>query len=125
MNNKDGCILIVDDEKANILLLTKILNINGYNNIIETTDSEEVMNIVSENKISLILMDINMPFMNGYEVLKHLGSNPEFKDIPAIAISGDVSSSDINAATEAGFIHYLTKPIKIADLINVVNKVML
>ena len=114
-------ILIVDDEQANILLLTKILNIHGYTNVSHTTDSEEVVNIMSTNKIALVLMDINMPFMNGYEVLEKIRNSQELKNTPVIAISGDVSSDDVNAAIEAGFINYVTKPINMKKLIKVIS----
>ncbi len=123
-SNNENCILIVDDEQANILLLSKILNFHGYHNIIDTTEPEKVIDILMNNSIHLILMDINMPSMTGYEVLEKIKGNHDFDNIPVIAISGDISQQDVDAALEAGFVSYVTKPMDIAKLIEIVSDVI-
>ena len=110
-------ILIVDDEPANILLLTKILELNGYENIITTLDPCEASSLHQQHEFSLILLDINMPEMNGFEVLKQLQDSDDFKDTPVIATSGNIEMSYVNKALDAGFIDYIKKPMRMDEIL--------
>lgn len=120
----DISILLVDDEPANILLLSKILSLNGYTNVTTTIESRDAAVLHKEHNYELILLDINMPELNGYEVLEQLQSLDNFPTTKVIATSGDVSLDDIDKALDAGFDSYLTKPMKINDIMNVINKVL-
>lgn len=110
---RDMHILIVDDNKINLLITKKnVEKIKGYS--CETlTNGKEAISAVKENDFDLILMDINMPEMDGYEVTKHIRIfNP---DIPILALtalnSGEISSK----AEEAGINHIITKPYIFED----------
>ena len=124
MYNKKSNILIVDDEPANILLLSKILQSNGYTNVMTTDAPRDTVVLQNENNYALVLLDINMPEINGYEVLEQLRGLDNFPGTKVVATSGDVSSKDINKALEAGFNDYITKPMKMNDILNVVEKVL-
>lgn len=125
INKEDISILIVDDEAANILLLTKILSMDGYNNIVTTTSPLEASDLYKRNNFDLIILDINMPEMNGYEVLKDLQSLTGFDKTKVIASSGDTSTNDVNKALEAGFSDYITKPMRMQDILNLMDKVLM
>ena len=124
MGNKNLNILIVDDEPANILLLSKILQANGYTNVMTTASPRDAAILQKEHCYALVLLDINMPELNGYEVLEQLHGLDNFSGTKVIATSGDVSPKDIKKALEAGFNDYLTKPMKMDDILNVVEKAL-
>jgi CheY-like chemotaxis protein len=65
-----------------------------------------------------------MPEMNGYEVLNELRKQPDFNNIKVIASSGDISKSEINKAKEAGFHDYITKPMRMENILDIVEKVL-
>ena len=125
INKKDISILIVDDEAANILLLTKILSMDGYNNIVTTTSPLEASDLYKRNNFELIILDINMPEMSGYEVLKDLQGLTGFDKTKVIASSGDISTNDVNKALEAGFSDYITKPMRMQNILNLMDKVLM
>ena len=124
MTNKNSNILIVDDEAANILLLSKILQSNGYTNIMTTEKPRDTVVLQKEHSYDLILLDINMPELNGYEVLEQLRGLDNFSGTKIIATSGDVSPKDIKKALEAGFNDYITKPMRMNDILNIVEKAL-
>lgn len=121
----DKKILIVDDEAANILLLNKILSANDYKNIVTTLNPREVLSLHEEHDFDLILLDINMPEMDGYEVLDELRNMGGFSDTKVVATSGDISPRDIKKASEAGFVGYITKPMRMNDLLEIINKALM
>lgn len=117
-------ILLVDDEPANILLLTKMLSIKGYDNIISTVDSRDVISLHQKHNFDLILLDINMPEMDGYEVINELKNIDGFSNINVVAISGDIEPCDIQKGLDSGFTAYLTKPMRIQTLMEVTDKAL-
>ena len=126
LNKKNGLkILLVDDEPANIMLLTKILSATGYSNIVSTLDPKEVILLHQKHDFDLILLDINMPSMDGYEVLEELKLMHNFENTQVIAITGDIYTQDVNKGINAGFSGYLTKPIQIPALLEVADKALL
>lgn len=124
INKSNIGILIVDDEPANILLLTKILEIEGYANIVSTHDPLQVSSLCQEHNFSIILLDLNMPEMNGYEVLDSLKTISGFASMQVIASSGDTSANSIKKALDAGFCDFITKPMLMADTLKIVNKAL-
>ena len=108
MNLKQCKVLIVDDIKANINILAKTLE-NSYD-IEFVQDGEETLKIVKEKVFDLILLDILMPGMDGYEVCKKLKSDPETKDIPVIFITAMKAEENESKGLELGAVDYITKP---------------
>ena len=74
------------------------------------------------HSFDVIILDINLPGLNGYEILKALQNNSETKNIPTIALSANAMPADITKGNEAGFFQYLTKPINIKKLVSTVKE---
>jgi len=79
------------------------------------------LELAAARKPDLILLDINLPGMDGYQVLEKLQKDAETKDIPVYAISANAMPSDIKKGMDAGFTKYLTKPIIISELLDAVD----
>ncbi len=124
INATDANILIVDDEAANITLFEKILTMKGYNNIVTTYEPVEVIALQQKHDFDLILLDINMPEMNGYEVLEQLYNCGYFNHTQVIATSGDISPDNIKKALNSGFADYITKPMRIEDVLEIAEKAL-
>jgi diguanylate cyclase (GGDEF)-like protein len=105
-----GSILIVDDEKFNLVLLHQILS-PDYT-IYVAKSGPEALALVNENLPDLILLDIVMPGMDGFEVLKTLRDNPDAQDIPVIFITGLDNDDDEEKGLRMGAVDYITKPLK-------------
>jgi len=118
MSNKQT-ILIVDDEKTNIDMLINLLKstTNQYR-IIPVFSGEKALEAVQKRKIDLILLDIVMPQMNGYEVCKVLKSQNSTKDIPILFITSSSDDASIEKAYNFGASDYVTKPIRALELLS-------
>jgi len=118
---KNQKVLVVDDVESNRLLLNKVLEL--YNlRILEAVNGKEAIHIVKENKPDIILMDLRMPVMDGYEATKILKSTSEFKDIPIIILTASVMSSDVKTIKKINCEGYVRKPVSRAELINELKK---
>lgn len=113
-------ILIVDDIPKNIQMAMNILKNEGYK-MFYAKSGEMALSLVEEHDFDLILLDIMMPDMNGFDVCTKLKSNDRTKNIPVIFLSGKDSSSDIEQAYEYGGIDYVVKPFITIELITKVN----
>lgn len=107
-------ILIVEDNEKNQKLLRDVLQYEGYPTI-ETETAEEALILAKEKLPALILMDIALPGMNGFEALKLLRTHPETKGIPVIAVTASVMTQDQQKIMDAGFDDYQKKPIDIDE----------
>jgi len=107
--DKLGAILAVDDTKANLDILLNILN---DFDVIPTISGQKAIEIAKSEKIALILLDIVMPGMDGYEVCKILKLDPSTKDIPIIFITANTDDESIKAAYDVGGSDYISKPIQ-------------
>ena len=116
-NNK---ILIVDDIPINIQMAMNILKDEGYK-MYYAKSGEMALKLIDENDFDLILLDIMMPEMNGFEVCLKLKSNDKTKNIPIIFLSGKDFSTDIEKAYEVGGIDYVVKPFITIELITKVK----
>ncbi len=108
-------ILIVEDNQDSRELVIKILKNKGYQ-MIEAIDGEEAIQKAISEKPNLILMDISIPKLDGYEVTKRLKSIEEFKDIPIVALTAHAMKGDREKFISAGFEGYISKPINIHEL---------
>ncbi len=107
----DPSILVVDDEAANVALLEAILHRAGYASVRGTTDSRQVARIVSEAEPDLVLLDLSMPFLDGFAVLEQLrASQPAGSFLPVVILTADVTSQARRRALAAGANDFLTKP---------------
>jgi two-component system cell cycle response regulator DivK len=103
-------ILVIEDNEQNIYLLTFILEKHGYE-VLQALNGMDGIEKVKKTSPDLILLDIQLPEMNGYEVARELRKIPESKVIPIIAITSYAMAGDREKALEAGCTGYLTKPI--------------
>ena len=87
---KEAKILIVDDQPANVTLIEKMLDIDGYINVISTTDPTQVESIYMEQNSDLILLDLNMPVMDGETLVKWVKASPKLSELPVIVITSAV-----------------------------------
>jgi len=108
----DPALLVVDDNEDNRYVLSQQLNIQGYDNITIATNGHEALNILRSKSFDLVLLDIMMPDLNGYEVLERMRSSPELRNIPVIMISGIGELDSVVRCIELGAEDYLPKPFE-------------
>ena len=108
-------ILIVDDMPKNIQMAMNMLKNEGYH-MFYAKDGNMALKLTKEKEFDLILLDIMMPDINGFEVCKRLKSDPKTADIPIIFLSGKDSSDDIQTAYEIGGVDYIIKPFMDIEL---------
>lgn len=117
---KNHLILIVEDNEKNRKLMRDVLQFKGYQTI-ESETAEVGIRLAREKKPALILMDIELPGMNGIEALARLRAGPETKDIPVIAVTASVMSHDQKKILAAGFDGYQRKPLDIKEFLEAVQ----
>jgi len=113
-------ILIVEDNEKNLKLVRDVLQVKGYATL-EAGTAEDGIRIASERVPDLILMDIQLPGMNGIEALRVLRGNPATAAIPVIAVTASVMQQDRNQITEAGFDSYIGKPLNLKEFLEAVK----
>ena len=116
-------ILIVEDILMNRRLIQDILTYHGYE-VIEAENGEEAVKIAREQKPDLIIMDLQMPVMNGFEAIKILRSDPVTKDIKVIAVTSFAMAGDREKVLAAGFDDYISKPLNTRELPKLVNRLL-
>jgi two-component system cell cycle response regulator DivK len=104
-----NCILVVEDQADNRQILRDLLGNAGFD-LIEAENGEEALAAVAKQRPDLILMDIQLPTMDGYEATRRIRANPEMKDIPIIAVTSYALTGDDAKALAAGCNAYVTKP---------------
>ena len=109
-------LLIVDDEPDNIRVLSALLNQQGYY-VRKAINAPMAMIAIESLKPDVILLDIRMPGVNGYELCRQLKSNLETHEIPIIFISALNQIEDIMQAFSAGGVDYITKPFKVDEVL--------
>jgi len=114
--SKPSTILIVDDVPMNIQVAMNILKNEGYK-MLFAQSGNKAFDIIRNNNIDLILLDVMMPELNGFEVCVKLKDDKKTKDIPIIFLSGKDSSCDIEKAYEVGGADYVVKPFINIELI--------
>ncbi|QFR50092.1 response regulator [Sulfurimonas lithotrophica] len=112
-------ILIIDDAEININVLMELLD-DKYD-ILASLDAKDGLEILKEEKVDLILLDIIMPEIDGFEVCKRLKSDPDTKDIPVIFITASTDEDSIERAYDVGAVDYITKPFKAKEVLSRIN----
>ena len=103
------CILVVEDQEDSRRILRDLLGNAGFE-LIEAESGEDALSAVMARRPDLILMDIQLPAMDGYEAARRIRSNPEMKELPIIAVTAYASAGDDAKALAAGCNAYVTKP---------------
>jgi len=115
-----GKILVAEDNPANLELMREILDIAGHE-IVEARDGSEALRQAERAHPDLIMLDVNMPVLNGFEVLERLRAMPQLASTKIIALTAYAMRGDREKALRAGFDGYLTKPIDIPTLTDTIE----
>jgi len=118
-------VLYIEDNPANLRLVEQLLGRRSNMHMWSAHEPMLGLELAAEHKPDLILLDINLPGISGFEVLRHLRQREATRDKPVIAISANVMPKDIKKGLEAGFDRYITKPIDLAELLQAVDTVLL
>jgi CheY-like chemotaxis protein len=114
-------VLYVEDDPANMQLVVQIIALDPDITLLTAENGKMGIDIARSSLPDLILLDINLPDVNGFEVMNRLQSEPSTANIPVIAVSANAMPRDVKKGLEAGFFRYITKPIKINELRDAVD----
>lgn len=112
-------LLIADDEKDNVVIFSAVLTHHGYG-VVVAANGQEAVELVRDHSPKLVLMDLRMPVMDGWEATRLLRSDPETANIPIIAVTAEAELSPAQLQ-EAGFCAYIRKPVLPQDLLGAVE----
>lgn len=119
-----GTILIIDDETGSRKVLKLLLEDEAYE-VLTTGDGEEGLVLAKVKHPHVILLDVIMPKMNGYEVLHRLKSDPDTQRIPVIMLTARATEKDIHASFESGAVFHVEKPFETKDLLQKIKVALL
>ena len=116
-------ILIVEDNEKNMKLARDVLQSKGYVTL-EAITGEDGVRMAIEKKPDLVLMDIQLPGINGIEALRQVRADPQCASIPIVAFTASVMSADRSQITAAGFNGFIGKPINLKEFLQTVKQVL-
>ncbi len=108
-------ILVAEDNPASSELIMEVLSGRGYE-IIEACDGRQALEKIEETEPDLVLLDIQLPILDGFAVLSQLRQNPRFANLRVVAVTANVMKEDREKGLRAGFDAYISKPIDAAAL---------
>jgi HAMP domain-containing protein/signal transduction histidine kinase/DNA-binding response OmpR family regulator len=111
-------VLVVDDDVRNIFGLSSVLERRGMNVLSATTGREALAILESTEDVAIVLMDIMMPEMDGYQTIQFIRQNPKYRRLPIIALTAKAMKGDREKCLEAGASEYLAKPVNIEQLLS-------
>jgi len=114
-------ILIVEDNELNLKLFKDLLTAHGFETF-ETKDGLNVPSLVREIKPDLILMDIQLPEISGFDITRNLKAEPDLRDIPIIAVTAFAMKDDEERILKAGCEAYISKPISIIPFLKIIER---
>ena len=117
-------ILIIDDEELNIQLLDTLLKQAGYKNILTTTDPTLAADLYIDYKPDLVLLDLTMPVMDGFEVLKALQCIENKSHVPVMILTAKADDHSRLKALELGAMDFLSKPFNMIEVTSIVENVV-
>lgn len=113
-------VLVVEDDELNLKLVREILEFNGFETL-QATNGGEALEMIRTKSPSLVLMDIQMPAMDGIEATKRMKADPTTCDIPVIALTSSAMKGDREAILAAGCDAYMSKPIDIHRFLELIQ----
>ncbi|MGW8248203.1 MAG: response regulator [Acidiferrobacterales bacterium] len=117
--------LYIEDNRANLNLVKQLVHVHWPNaELLMAEDPVTGLELLRTNEIQIVLLDINLPIMSGYQVLAQIRETEATKNLPVIAISAKAMPEDIKAGKEAGFDEYITKPIKIDSFFEIIDQIL-
>jgi two-component system, cell cycle response regulator DivK len=124
MKQNTPTVLIIDDDSRNIFALKAVLKSRGYDCITASSGAEGLNLLSQRNEISVVLLDMMMPEMDGYETIARIREGNR-KDIPVIAVTAQAMMGDREKCIEAGANDYISKPIDVDVLTDLLNRITL
>jgi two-component system cell cycle response regulator DivK len=121
---KKSTILYVEDNPDNRILIRRVLEAEGYA-VVEAINAKQALELLEKNEIDLVLMDINMPDMDGYTLTAKIKAIDKFMKIPIIAVTANVMRGDREKSLGAGCDGYIQKPIDIDTLSQQIERFLL
>jgi CheY-like chemotaxis protein len=109
--------LLVDDDVRNLFALTSVMERHRMQVVHAESGQQAIDMLKTEPDIDIVLMDIMMPKMDGYETIHRIRQMPEFRDLPIVALTAKAMKGDRERCIEAGASDYITKPVNLEDLI--------
>jgi CheY-like chemotaxis protein len=121
--NKENVIkvLLAEDYKHSQIIVTRLLKKNGFENVVVVENGEDAVKMATQEKFNIILMDMQMPIMNGFEATEKIREMPEYKDTPIVALTAFAMKGDREKCLEAGATDYIPKPIDSKEFIEKVK----
>ncbi|MBA3484099.1 MAG: response regulator, partial [Pirellulales bacterium] len=116
INVKQFKLMVVDDEPTNVKLVRRLLELQGYERFITTTDSREALGLIESEQPDCVLLDLMMPHLSGVDVLRAVRSAPELEHIPVIILTAIADRPTRCQVLAEGATDFLTKPIDPAEL---------
>ncbi len=116
-------VLIVDDEPDNVGVAQKVLEFHGAT-IYTAANGEDGLVVLEEVMPSFILLDLSMPQMDGWEMLRRMRAEPELRLIPVIAVTAHAMHGDMERVLDAGFDAYIAKPFRISTFLDEIRQVL-
>ncbi len=107
--------LIAEDNPVNRELLRELLEVRGYE-VEEACDGEEALEMIERTQPNILLLDLNMPNLDGFGVVRRVRENPRLTDLPVLAVTAYAMRGDREKVLDAGFDGYLSKPISAVSL---------
>ena len=117
-------VLYVEDNPANMLLVKHVMKNRPGIRLLGATEPVQGLELAETERPDLILLDINLPGMSGFDVLQYLKSHAATQGIPVIAVSANAMAQDIERGQRAGFLDYLTKPLDISKFLAAIDKAL-
>jgi CheY-like chemotaxis protein len=117
-------ILYVEDNPANLAFMEELVATMPSVTLLHAPTGEIGVELARAHRPALVLLDINLPGISGFEVLRRLRELPETRSIPVIALSASAMERDVRRAHEAGFTRYLTKPVKVDMLTGAIEEIL-
>jgi CheY-like chemotaxis protein len=111
-------VLLVDDDARNIFALSSVLERRGMHVLAATTGKEAIELLASRPEVSMVLMDIMMPGMDGYETMQAIRADPRFGRLPIVALTAKAMKGDREKCLEAGASDYLAKPVNTEQMLS-------
>ena len=117
-------VLYIEDNSVNVLLMEAMLARMPGLRLLSALHPHEGLRLARAERPELVLLDIQLPDMNGFEVLAQMREDPALRALPVVAVSANALQRDIDAALAAGFNAYLTKPVVMEELLAVVRQAL-
>ena len=114
-------VMIVEDNALNMKLFADLLEVSGYRTL-QYTEGTGALQRVLEERPDLLLVDIQLPYKSGLEIIGEIKGNPEIAHIPAVAVTAFAMKGDEDKVRQAGFDDYISKPIAVQDFLEKVKR---